>query len=1619
MPRKNNAIKYDTASPKNEAFLDQLQEASLAQREEILAHYLKPEISKMLHRENEEILLDQHLLLLGLDSLILVRLMNSVSGEFKIKIVPHELVEAFPQLTINSLAKILAKNIPHKEAESIDIVDVLGGPIVPDPEHRHLPFDLTDIQYAYWFGQSGVLEWGNVPCHLFIEFDRKDEDLDLDCFNHAFQRVIERHEMLRAIVLADGKQRILRQVPPYEIEVLDMRGKAPDVVESSLNAIRQHMSVQKFQHDQWPLFKLRATRFNDNLVRFHFSLDLIIFDAQSIQIVYRDLAWFYNNSDGNLPPLELSFRDYINSWAVIKESNLYKKSRDYWIDRLPTLPPPPELPLVKNIALLSDTKFASQTFELDSETWSRLKNRASRAGLTASCLLLAAYTIVLTVWNKSSRFILNLTQFNRHPLHPQVMEILGDFTSALLISVDNSGQHSFEARARRIQEKLWEAMEHRYFSGVEVMREMAKRQDGKPFIVPYIFTSVTGIGANIGEEGQQEFEETVMGKNIFMASQTPQVILDHQIYERHGGLTCRWEVAQEVFPDGLIDDMFDAYCNYLKRLACEEKAWQETTFKLIPACQLEKRAKVNATDAPLSSEMLHTLFANQVFQQPDHLAVISSDRTLSYKELFNYSNHVGRLLREKGAEPNTLVAVVMEKAWEQVVATLGILNSGAAYLPIGPAIPRERLWHLLNDGKVSLVLTQSWLDERLEWPKDVQRFSVDKMELADKDANPLDPVQKPEDLAYVIYTSGSTGVPKGVMIDHCGAVNTILDVNKRFGVSPEDKVLALSNLNFDLSVYDIFGTLAAGGTIVLPEADKTKDPAYWLKLMEQEQVTVWNSVPALMQMLVEYASGRNEVVPQSPRLVLLSGDWIPLDLPDKIKTLVKDVQVISLGGSTEASIWSNLYPIEEVDPDWKSIPYGRPMVNQRFYVLNEFMEDCPDWVTGQLYIGGIGLAKGYWHDEEKTRTSFITHPRTGERLYRTGDLGRHLPDGNIEFLGREDFQVKISGHRIELGEIEITLKQHPGVRDAVVTAAGEPQGNKRLVGYVVPEKEQAPAINDLRSFLREKLPEYMVPSAFVMLDAFPLTPGGKVDRKELAQLSEVKHKQERTFVTPGTLTETTMAEIWAQVLNIDRVSVHDNFFQVGGNSLLATKLVFKIREAFKIELPLPRLFESPTVAELSQVIDSFRFSVPGGGMDVLSITDLNGEAVLDPAISSKGMPVEHIAEPAYIFLTGATGFLGSFLLRELLRQTQADIYCLVRSSSKEQAKNKLQRNLESYSLWNESLSSRVIPVVGDLSQPLFGLSAQSFQRLASQIDIIYHCGAWVHFIYSYSTLKPVNVLGTQEVLRLATQIKVKPVHYISTTSVFPSVGYSGSKIIREDDDLVLDHNGSLYGGYPQSKWVAEKIVRIASSRGLPICIYRPGSIAGDSRTGIANTDDYVCRTLKGCIQIGCLQKNIIMDVFNTLLPVDYVSRAIFYLSRQEELSGKTFHLVNPNPPHVSDIVSWIRSFGYPLKEASYSQWREKLINDSEILQQNALYPLLPIFPERISEEEMSSQIRYDMQNTLKGLANSDIVFPAVDDRLLNRYFSYFRSIGFLNSPCQDNFNRSNRRPDSKGELYQL
>ena len=1023
---------------------------------------------------------EDHLFELGGDSLPALELVRRIRESFGLELPLGRILE---RPTVVALAEALAlARLETPDAASHELLT-----LVPDTASRHAPFPLGEVQEAYWVGRFEGLELGNVAAHHYTEVENLPFGAaDLE---RALNVLIRRHDALRLVIDGNGTQRILPadQVAEYAVRVQDLRGEPAEVVERGLAAWREELSDQVLAVDRWPIFEVRASLYaapdGREILRAHFSFDLLISDPWSLRIFFRELARIAcrePGEDAHLPELEISFRDYVLAERVLAErvprgGELAARSWAYWKERLAVLPPAPELPTTQELPAAPE--FRRREARLARPRWERLQARAAALGLTPTGLLLAAFSEILAAWAKTPHFTLNLTTFERLPLHPQVGDLMGDFTRLTLVEVDLGDREPFALHARRIQERIWQDHDHRYINGVTVTRELAKLH-GTPgaALMPVVFTSRL-----FRAEGFDKTGESRVGDAVYSVSQTPQVWLDHQATDEDEDLLWSWDVVEEIFPEGVVDAMFATYGALLERLADGDAIWRQppasrllTDQPPFVARRRESGEPGEPAPRPLSGALLHRLALAHAEERPSAPAVIAPGRVLSHGDLATSARRVGHWLREHGARPETLVAVVMEKGWEQVVGVLGVLSSGAAYLPIDPDVPAERLAYLLDNGGVRLVLTQSWIEGRLRRPKvldgaGIQILAVDRAAFdAALPAPEMADVQTSLNLAYVIFTSGSTGRPKGVAIEHRGAVNTILDINRRYAIGPGDRVLALSELNFDLSVYDIFGILAAGGALVLPRADAERDPSHWAGLVRNHRVTVWNSVPQLLEMLVESCVGRELDAPlgPSPRLALLSGDWIPTTLPGRARGLAPGWKIVSLGGATEASIWSILYEVDEVDPAWRSIPYGKAMAGQSFHVLGEGFAPRPTWAVGELFIGGVGLAREYWRDPEKTAASFRIHPATGERLYRTGDLGRYLPDGNIEFLGREDAQVKVQGFRIELGEIEAAMSEFPEVGVAVVSAPLVPGGDgrsRRLVGYVVPPGRAASRFGELAS----------------------------------------------------------------------------------------------------------------------------------------------------------------------------------------------------------------------------------------------------------------------------------------------------------------------------------------------------------------------------------------------------------------------------------------------------------------------------------------------------------------------------------------------------------------------------
>ena len=1171
-----------------------------AQQQPRLAQDLCDRIATALGANSTDVTPTTPLNTLALDSLMALEL------KFDLEKTLGSTLSITSLLENRDVASLATEMLQGLTAEPTDLLPQLS----PTPEDRHQPFPLNDIQEAYWIGRSGLFEMGNVAAHVYSEFESAEgEELDCDRLNQAFQQLIKRHEMLRAIILPDGQQQILKTVPFYKIEVLDLRQASADIVEQQLSDLRNHLSHQVHDAHQWPLFTVCAARLEQRRVRLYLSFDNLLVDGTSMGLLCWEWGQIYRGLTDSLAPLTTSFRDYVLALKTFEQSEVYQRSLNYWQARLSELPPAPDFPLATTPANIQQPRFTRLTAQVAPETWQQLQQQATQFGLTPSSLLVAVYAEILATWSKNRHFNLNLTTFNRLPVHPQVQNIVGDFTSLTLLSVDYSAEDSFWERAKQLQTQLWQDLEHSYVSGVQVLRDLM-RSSAARVTVPVVFTSLLanpqvshGRHPNSDYQERSTFGTDWLGEMVYGIAQTPQVWLDHQVYEEAGTLVLNWDYVADLFPEGMIADMFNTYIHSLNTLAKLPELGHQSYFLQLPAWQQSLQTQFNDTSLLVPEEYLHTPFLTQAQQQPQHPAVITETLTLTYAEVQQQAQQLSQHLQALGVRPNQLIPISMEKGWEQVVAVLGVLMAGGAYVPIDPALPQERRWQLLEQslapGDIPIVLSQSGLQKKLEWPEQVKFLAIDDLDTLPTVQTTVTAnlaKQKTTDLAYVIYTSGSTGTPKGVMIDHCSAVNTILDINRRWQVGPEDRVFALSSLSFDLSVYDIFGTLAAGGTIVIPPTRAAKEPALWSEMMMREQVTIWNSVPALMQMLVIHASNRANIVSASLRLVLLSGDWLPLALPDQIYSLIPEAEVVSLGGATEASIWSIFYPIGQVESHWASIPYGRPLTNQEFYVLDAQLETCPVWVPGQLYIGGKGLAQGYWQDNTKTAASFIIHPRTGQNLYRTGDLGRYLPNGQIEFLGREDNQVKLGGYRIELGEIELALEQHPDIAQAVVLIAGEPRQGQQLVAYVCREEAEGTCDRtpfqpqDLRHHVGQKLPTYMVPQGYMTLEEIPLTSNGKVDRHRLETLwkttaSTTDSTVESTpYVAPENAIQSMVIDIWQEILKRDPIGIQDNFFELGGDSLLAIQVMTRVREVFQVEVSLRHLFEDPSVAQLATAI---------------------------------------------------------------------------------------------------------------------------------------------------------------------------------------------------------------------------------------------------------------------------------------------------------------------------------------------------------------------------------------------------------------------------------------------------
>ncbi len=973
---------------------------------------------------------DDHFFRIGGHSLLAARLAAQIRDHTG-AILPLKAI--FQNPVIKDLAQTLAA-----------IARSPGEALHADAANAHSPFPLTPAQQAYWIGRQNIVALGGVACHAYTEYAIRNLDVERLC--RTWNAVIARHPMLRAVVDATGNQHILDSIPPVAVPVSDFRELSSGEASAALLRLREAMSHQILPADTGPLVEMRATRISNEDWRLHFSADALILDGESTALLLEELFSLYCGSRSLLPASHVTFRDYVLHRAADAAQRLQAEA--YWRARIGTMPRPPALPVATAPARLADRRFRRWHAHLAADVWSKLKRRAAKAGLTPSAVLLAAYAEVIAGWTRSDSFTLNITVGDREIVHPEVAGMLGVFTTLTPLAIAQARTGAFKIRAEAQQIQLASDLDQRAFNGVDVQRLIAQQAgDPEAGLLPVVFTSLLGETGFCPEEHGLE--------PVYGITQTPQTWLDNKVYENgreRPELHIDWDAPAALFPDGLLDVMFDTYVGLLRRLAHEDAAWSDPNRSLLPASQRELFETVNDTKGSLPDDLLHDPVFAAIGAYPERVALCAGIADISFAELGDRVRHLACALETRLTPGDKLVAVIMEKGVEQIVAVLAILAIGRAFLPISAGQPDQRIETILSTAGARVAITQAHLRRDRSWRERIDVVDVDlHQEYKPPSILPVTPRVEPDGLAYVIYTSGSTGQPKGVAISHRAARNTLAGMADRFALSPRDSVLWVSSLEFDLSIFDIFAVLGAGGCVVIPPPDASRAPNVLCDAIVSHGVTIWNSAPAIAELMLSAISEKDEARFSSLRLVLFSGDWIAVNLPERMTRQAPNAQIVALGGATEASIWSIFHSVDRVDPAWTSIPYGKPLRNQGLHVLRDDLSPCPVYVSGKLYISGAGLALGYWNDAGQTDARFIRHPESGERLYDTGDLGRYCPDGTIEFLGREDHQVKLRGFRIELGEIEAALMSHPDVQAAAVALQAR-NGSNSLIGYVVPRQ---------------------------------------------------------------------------------------------------------------------------------------------------------------------------------------------------------------------------------------------------------------------------------------------------------------------------------------------------------------------------------------------------------------------------------------------------------------------------------------------------------------------------------------------------------------------------------------
>ncbi|MEW5821231.1 MAG: amino acid adenylation domain-containing protein, partial [Cyanobacteriota bacterium] len=1427
----------------------------------------------------EKIGINNNFFSLGGHSLKAVFLQSKIEKKFNISIPLNDI---FKNPTIKELALIIPR-ITKSDLKPIK------------PLEKQKFYELSSTQQRLFFIEQmpDIETTYNVP--LFIKING---NLNKEKLSKAIDKLVNRHEALRtSFDVINGE--------PVQI-VHDRVNVKKIYRESSEEALQSIIStfVRPFKLNKAPLFRVELISTSEDSHYLLLDFHHIIIDGISVVTILEELTHLYEGKQ--LEPLKLQYKDFAKWQNDLINTNYIKKQEDYWLKVFKEEPPTLDMPTDYPAPSVLDYNGDESTIIIDRKLTDKIYKHSSKNETTLFTLLMAAYNILLAKYTSQQDIIIGAPVAGRH--HNGTQDIVGMFVNTVPVRNYPADEKTFNEFLQEVNNNCLSAFENQDYQLDKIIDKLNLKRDTSRhplFDVSFVLQNldieekkVEGITINLIEAKNDKAKFDIL----------------LEATEKNNTLVFKWNYRTSLFKKDTIDQLARHFINLLTTVIDNPDQKIKDINILSKEEEYQQLFDYNDTHVDYPRNIcIHQMFEDQVKLTPENVAVIYEENSYTYKQVNEKANQIANLLREKGVGPDTIVGIMLDRSPEMITSLLGILKAGGCYLPINPDYPADRTNYILENSQAPFVISTPDHFEKLDFKGEI--INILNEDIYKRDPSNLNNLNKPEDLAYIIYTSGSTGKPKGVMIMHKCVIRLMKNDKMLYDFNSNDIWTMFHSFCFDFSVWEIYGAILFGGKLVIVPKKETLSPQEFLKLLKKEHVTILNQTPGAFYNLIEedLKTADNDL---KIRYVIFGGEALNPLMLKEWHHKYPNTKLINMYGITETTVHVTFKEIGDHEIENNISNIGTPIPTLTTYIMDRNMKLVPIGVVGEICVGGEGVARGYVKNPELTARRFVENPYPPhDRVYRSGDLAKLLPNGEMVYYGRMDFQVKVRGFRIELGEIENQLLKNDNIKKVIVIARDDKDGSKYLVAYLLMEKDMT--IAELRDYVNKDLPDYMVPSYFIKLDEFPLTSNGKVDRKALPDPTESIDTGEK-YVAPETEKQKKLCKIWQSVLSVERIGINDNFFALGGHSLKAVSLVAEMQKYFNVTVN--DIFEHQTITELSENISEIEDNIQVklsrlSDIDPCKLEKDRADFIETPEIKHQieqynSKNAEYLARDLTktnnykcILLTGVTGYLGIYLLADLLKERECKIFCLSRGETDHDAERRVVDKYNYYFGENsyDKYKNRVVIYKSDITQHNLGLDEYKYSEISNTVDCIIHSAAIVRHYGHYQEFYDTNVQATLNLINMAKTGTKKDFNHISTVSVGAGSLKDTSRVLFTEYDCDLGQEADNY--YVKTKLEAEKQVINARKEGLNTNIFRIGNITINTVSGILQDnieENAFYNVVKSFVNLGKVPEQADEVEFSF---VDYVSKSILYLFDRTELKNEIYHIQNSHTVKLSNLLT--------------------------------------------------------------------------------------------------------------------